>query len=465
MEQQKQQWSHQPPAIDYLSKNRYAMLDASMGTGKSKIIIETLKRTIGGSQRYLILCPSSVLPVWRGQFAQHAPEQFSVTVLDGSGNSAAKAEKIKEALFRRTAGGPPLVVVVNYETFWRPAVWSVLNSVTWERAVLDESHRIKAHDSKCSQSAWRLGSHCGNRTAMTGTPMPRSPLDIFGQYRFLKEDIFGRYVTAFKRRYAIMNQWIPQKVDTWVNQEEMQERINRIRYFIPRSVLVLPDKQDIRIEVPLSPAGRRAYQDMKRNAIVEIKRQIHESDDHEVRTAIGVNGAVVFLRCLQLAQGYVGDVEGEDIDTDTEKRRVLLDLLSDAGEPVCVYGWFKHDLKVVRDCCDILGLRCGEISGERKDLTPHGKFPEDMDVMAVQCKSGSSGIDLTRSRIGIILNSGMLSPGDYDQMMARQYRPGQTRNVVYYHLVSPQTVDETIAKARAVNRDVIDAILRSGEFD
>lgn len=461
----RQTWQHQLPAIEYISSQPNALLDACMGAGKSFIIVQSLLQI--SSRRTIILCPTAVLGVWRGQFLSHAPDRFNVVILDGTGGSVKKAEKIAEGLIRSKCGGLPLVVVVNYETFWRPPVMKVLSGEIWDRIVCDESHKIKAPGAVCSKEAWMLGKRCGSRTGMTGTPMPNGPLDIFGQYRFLQEDIFGRYKTHFLKRYAVFNKYIPQKVDEWINQEEMHEKINLIRYYISKDVLVLPEKQDIIIEVPLSPSGMKAYNEMKRESILELREMIHNVDGEHgerVRIVSAQNGAVRFLRCLQLAQGYSKDEDGDEVDTDTQKRRMLLELLENAGEPVCVYGYFKHDLKVVRDCCDLLQLRYGEISGARKDLTSHSKMPEDIDVMAVQCKSGSSGIDLTRARIAIVMNSGLLSPGDFDQMIARQYRPGQTKDVIYYHLITPKTVDETIAKARQEKKDVVEAILNSEEF-
>ena len=263
-----------------------------------------------------------------------------------------------------------------------------------------------------------------------------------------------------------MNRMIPQKVDKWINLEDMQRKINPIRYYIGKEVLVLPEKQNITIEVNLSPAGLKVYNEMKRESMIEIRQQIEVAKENgsedvleSVKTAVACNGAVRFLRLLQLAQGYITDDDGDDINTDTEKRRVLLDLLEDLNEPVCVYGWFRHDLACIKKCAEILGLRYGEISGRRKDLTPHATMPEDIDVMGVQCKSGSSGIDLTRARIAIILNSGLLSPGDFDQMEARQYRPGQTKNVVYYSLVSRGTVETKLIDDRGKKRDIVDALL------
>lgn len=454
-----QTWGHQPKAIEFMDKNRFHLLSAVMGAGKSYMSVEHMRHVATvGTKRSLILCPAAVLGVWRREFMKHAPGEFDVVVLDGKRNSKLKAEAAAHAIKIQQANLRPLVIVVNYETFWRSEVLKVLSSVTWEKVVCDESQKIKSHSSTCSKEAWKLGKRSGSRTCLTGTPLENSPADVFGQYRFLDDRIFGRFWTHYRNKYAVMNQWIPQKVDKWVNIEELNSKFNSIRYHIGKEVLVLPEKQEVTIEVPLSSAGMKIYKQMKKESMAEVRRTVDEGGV-DIKTAVACNGAVQFLRLLQLAQGYIRDDEGEEINTDTEKRKVLLELIENACEPVCVFGWFKHDMAIIRQCAEILGLRYGEISGERKDLTPHAEMPDNIDVMGVQCKSGGAGIDLTRARIGIIMNTGMLTPGGEDQMLARQHRPGQTRNVVFYRLVSPNTVETKLYDDRGKKREVNDAVM------
>ena len=469
-----QTWSHQPPAIEYMNKTPYHLLDCCLGGGKSFMTVSHMRHAATtGSKRSLVLCPSAVLGVWRREFSKHAPGEFDVIVLDGKKSSKIKAEIADQAIRVQKSNLRPLVIVVNYETFWRSEVFKVLMSVTWEKVICDESQKIKAYDSKCSKEAWVVGKKSGSRTCLTGTPLDNDPADIFGQYRFLDDRIFGRYWTHYKNKYAVMNQWIPQKVDKWINLEELNKKFNSIRYYIGKEVLTLPDKQEIRIEVPLSPSGMKVYRQMKKESMAQIQREIQlsrsiprsEGDDlaedknYDIKTAVACNGAVQFLRLLQLAQGYIKDDEGEEINTDTEKRKVLLELIESACEPVCVFGWFKHDMAIIRECAGILGLRYGEISGDRKDLTPHAEMPEGIDVMGVQCKSGGAGIDLTLSRIGIVMNTGLLTPGGEDQLLARQYRPGQTRNVVFYRLITPGTVETKLYDDRGKKRDINDVVM------
>jgi len=457
-----QTWDHQPPAIDRMVNSPSTLLECVMGGGKTYMTIETIRRCVPrGTGKVLVLCPAAVVPVWSGEIRKHAPDQFTVVSLSKNLNTTQKVDAIRSAIDKQPAVGRPIVIVVNYESAIRKELSEELLRMRYDIVVCDESHRIKGHGTQSSKLAWKIGQRSDKRIALTGTAMPQGPQDIFAQYRFLDERVFGKFWTHFTRQYAVFNKYIPQKIDSWVNQDEMAKKIATLRYHIGPEVLVLPERQDIIRTVSLSPAGMRIYREMEKESIAEIKKMIDTADGviEQVETAVGTNGAVSFLRLLQLAQGYVTTEDKQEVDTDTEKRKLLLELLEETDEPVCVYGWFKHDLRVISDCCKILGKRYGEVSGSRKDLTDAGKYPDDVDVLGVQCKSGGAGIDLTKARIGILLNSGLMSPGDYDQLMARQHRPGQTRNVLFYHLVSRGTVDVKIATARREKRDVVKELI------
>jgi SNF2 family DNA or RNA helicase len=54
------------------------------------------------------------------------------------------------------------------------------------------------------------------------------------------------------------------------------------------------------------------------------------------------------------------------------------------------------------------------------------------------------------------------SLGEYLQSRKRTHRPGQTRNVLYVHLVAEGTIDERVYRALEARQDVIAAVLTSG---
>ena len=60
----------------------------------------------------------------------------------------------------------------------------------WHLVILDESHRIKAPNGKASRFLARLRPTTLRRVAMTGTPMPHSPGDIYAQFRPLDNGDF-----------------------------------------------------------------------------------------------------------------------------------------------------------------------------------------------------------------------------------------------------------------------------------
>ncbi len=401
--------------------------------------LSVLRSDLAEGGAALILCPATVIGVWHGEIQKHTSGQFEVIKFKPSWRSKRKAQHAQSQLEHAKKYRKPIILVVNYETAIRDQMLKLLQTTWWQTVVADESHRLKDHSTATSKMASRFQSHSARRIALTGTPMPNNEGDIFGQARFLSNNYFGKYWTPFVKRYGIKNPVIQGKIDKWTNTDEMREIIGQFRHHIPKDVLDLPDKQEIVVSVELSKEGMKAYREMQEDALTTIQQAIDDGQSFEQAIASGETGLVKFLRLMQ-----------------------LMELMEQTDEPICVYGWFKQDIALIRQCAEKLGRRFGEISGSRKDLD-NGKFPEGIDVMGVQARSGSVGIDLTRSRIGIFLNPGMLSPGEYDQILARQYRPGQTRNVVYYHLRSVSTVDVSMAYARQKKAKNVGQTLNGGE--
>ena len=472
-----QTWQHQLPAIEYMLSHNATLLEAWMGTGKTYMALQVLKRTLTKRGAAIILCPQPVIGVWSGEVAKHLAGELQVLALNGSQTAEAKAKLLRETVKNCSLTQRPLIVIVNYETAIRGMPMSgtkgserkltkmaaAILETRWEVSVVDESQRIKAHDSQISRLCQRLGEIVPKRLALTGTPLDDNPGDAFAQLRYLDSSILGKYWTHFVDKYGVRNQNIPGKIDKWINMQDFAKKLAIVRHHIPRSVLVLPERQDITVHVDLSPEGKAAYAKMKKDSIVQLRQIIEDAGGMQSQrwlSAVAVNGGVLFLRLLQMAQGYVYTEGQQALTTCKAKRMALMNLLEQTNEKVCVYGYFREDIEIIRRAGEALGRRVGEISGSRKDLTETSKFPDHIDVMAVQVKSGSVGIDLTAARIGIIMTTGFISPGSFDQLMARQYRPGQTKSCVYYHLVCRNTIDETVIRAREKKSQVIEAVLR-----
>lgn len=157
------------------------------------------------ARQVLIACPLRVVPVWLTQFARHVALDLVIVALDeDAGSVAAKRDLAAEKLRLAQARGVPFIAVVNYESIWREPFASWAENQSWDLVVADEAHRLKSAGGKASLFFKRLRLRAAIRVALTGTPMPHGPKDIYPIFRFLDIRIFGPSFAAFRSKFCVM---------------------------------------------------------------------------------------------------------------------------------------------------------------------------------------------------------------------------------------------------------------------
>ena len=451
-------WQHQQEAWNLANKHTGFMLAHDMGAGKSKLAIDFC--TGVGAKLVLILCPKSVIPVWPQQFSLHAGVSYPVLALD-SGSVPKKAKQAERALDRARARRERLVIVVNYESAWRPPLGPSYNqknriisrglllSEKWDVVILDESHRIKAPGGKASWFCTRLRDRAARRLCLTGTPMPHSPLDIYAQFRFLDPDIFGRSFQRYKMRYAVMGGFNNKQVVEFRNLEELHQKFfSRAHRVTKDEVLDLPPIMHEQRACTLSPKARRVYDDLNYEFVAQVEAG-------EITVA---NALVKLLRLQQITGGYLPLDDGDGTVIDDSKLSLLADLFEDLpqAEPVVVFTRFRSEIQRIKVLAENLCRPAAELSGSKNELEEWqaGKF----NVLVVQIRAGGLGVEFTRAQYVIYYSLGF-SLGDYEQSLARAHRPGQKRKVTVYHLITRGTVDEQVYAALRAKKQVVEAIL------
>ena len=440
-------WDHQRQAVDFAIDRTATLFHMGLGTGKSRCAIEVAHRT--EARNILILCPLSVCDAWLDQFAKFGTK-FHPIIL-GRGSVKKKRSVAESAAAKAYAYAKPFVVVVNYESARNEPLAAWLLAQKFDLLILDESHRIKSPSGTTSRWVSRLAQTCVKRIALTGTPMPHSPLDIYAQFRSLSPTVFGWSFVRFRKRYAVMGGFGGYQVQGFQNMAELRARMAAITFQADRSVLDLPDAIHERRLVHLSPKARRLYGDMDADFTASVR-------EGEITAA---NALVKLLRLQQLTSGRVtveADESSSIVKIDDAKEKALADLLLDLpeDEPVVVFGRFSADLASVHAAAAAVGRESLELSGRRRELKEWqgGGAP----ILAVQIQSGGTGIDLTRAAYCCYLSTGF-SLGDYEQSLARVHRPGQDRTVFYYHFVAKDTVDEKVYGALRARKQVVEAVL------
>jgi len=446
-------WRHQIEAFQFVMERLLcgvgaALLALEMGVGKTLVALMVLAAM--AARRILICCPLRVVPVWRQQIERHLDLPLIVVTLDDSAGSVANKKKLAEEKLRLAdATGRPLAVIINYDSVWRAPFAEWAEQQPWDLIIADESHRLKAPGGKASLAFKRLRSHARARLALTGTPLPHSPLDAYAQFRFLDPSIFGPSFAAFRQKYAVMGGFQKKQVTDFQHLDELEALMKTITFRVSKDVLDLPPETHVTYECDLSPEALRVYRDLEEDFVAEVR-------DGRVTAA---NAMVKLLRLQQVAGGWVKTDDGQYHRVDSAKQNLLADTLEDIGpnEPVVVFCRFHADLDAVHEVAKTAGFQSLELSGRRDELKRWQAG--EAQVLAVQISAGGVGVDLTRARYSI-LYSLSFSLGEYDQCLARTHRPGQLRPVLHIHLVAKNTVDERIQRALDRRAEVVDSILK-----
>ena len=439
-------WKHQRDGIAFLRDHPASMLAYDMGTGKTRVAIEAM--SLDGAQRVLVLCPKSVVAVWPRELEKYAPGRYLAVPL-GKGTTAERAARAKQALFHGAARGDKVVVIVNYEAAWRGDLKKLLLGVDWDLVIADESHRIKAPGGKASAFCALLSSRARKRLCMTGTPMPHSPLDIYGQYRFLAPSIFGTSFARFKAEYAKMGGYGGHEVDEYINLERLQAMFYSIALRVEADeVLDLPGLHEYDRVVELEPGARRAYDQL----LARFQADLAEG------RVTAANVLTRLLRLSQCANGVLKTDDGQEVAVSQAKEQALEEVFDELerSEPVVVFCRFRTDIDTVHRVAAAAGRVSKELSGRCNELQEwqegHGS------ILAVQIQAGGVGVDLTRARYAVYYSVNY-SMGDYDQSRRRLYRPGQSRRCTYVHLVAEATIDQDIYEALSERRDLVESVL------
>jgi SNF2 family DNA or RNA helicase len=430
-----------------------SMLAMDMGTGKSRVGVELSE--LWESKSILILCPKAVIAAWDKQFRLYSNRDFGIACLD-KGTIAARQEQAEKVAAVAKVKGQPFIVVINYDAVWRSPMAQWIQSQTWDLVITDESHRIKAPGGKASMFCMRLRALARRRLCFTGTPMPHSPLDLYAQFRFIDPSIFGTSFMRFRSRYAVMGGYQGHQVMGWQEEQEMHDKMYSRAFRVSNDVLDLPPVMHETRTCELSPKARRIYKGLFDEFVAEV----------DEGTITVTNALTKLLRLAQVTSGHLrldspdDETPGEVVEIDSAKRDLFADMLVDMPEhePLVVFCRFHHDLDAIKAVATAQGRSCGELSGRRNQLAQWQAG--DTSVLAVQIDSGGEGIDLTRARIAIYYSVGF-SLGRYNQSLARLHRPGQQGSVMYYHLITEDTVDADIYKALADKEQVIERILRT----
>lgn len=456
-----QRWQNQQEAYEFAKSHNACMLDMDMGTGKTRVAIDTAMDN-DSVHRILIVCPKAVLVdhVWRTNLEKFVDSSYWDVWDECKGTVKDRAASLEKWL---KIPNIKKFAVVNYDSVWRKEMGALVQKARFNMIILDESHRAKAAGSKVSKFLGMVGKNTPYRMCLSGTPMANSPLDVYGQYRFLDPRIFGTNHYLFLQEYAIMGGPDHNFVVGFKNQKKLNDKFSSIAYSCK-----MEDIKD-RIKLPdVLPDTTRYVQlpskDMKTMKILSREFVAECEGGHVV-----VNNVLTkLLRCQQITSGFCQTQENvfdnpEIQELNTSKEDSLVEYLEDISpvSSVVVFCNFRHDIEAIHRSAKKAKRKAFSLFGGANELEEWRK--EDGAVLAVQIQAGAEGVDLTKAHHAMYYSIPH-SLALYNQSRARLYRPGQEHRVSFCHMLAEDTVDVAMFRSLERKIDIIEAI-KEGEFD
>ncbi len=411
-----------------------------MGAGKTlpAIAVAGYRWLRGQVNRLLIVCPASVMPVWKQEFEKCSAIQYRVVVLDGP------VKKRQEILANWQDSFGLDVVVINYEG----ARNMVDDLLTWkpDMLIMDEAHRCKTPGSQQSKAMARIARAARYKLALTGTPITNSPLDVYGIYRALDPSIFGTSFFAFRNRYAIMGGWENKQVVGYQRVEELAAKIHRIAFRVRKDeCLDLPEMVDVYRTCNLEPKAQALYDQMRKESVAELEAG---------EAVVAANVLSKLLRLSQIAGGFL---DGQQVSS--AKLNLLSEILDDLdGQKTVIFVRFTAEKEAIEKLLtkkkiDFVSLDGSTPMKDRGPLVEKFQTDPECQIFVGQIAAAGTGITLHAASTAIFYSCSF-SYADLDQARSRLHRSGQRHPVTNIFLTARGTVDEKIHAALAQKRDI-----------
>jgi SNF2 family DNA or RNA helicase len=448
-------YDHQVTALEKSwDKKEYAYF-MEMGTGKSKVLVDNVAMLYdkGRINGVLIIAPKGVYRNWFSQeIPNHLPSHIDhKTVLWTATTSKAK-DKEYQQLFKIDLDLH--ILIMNVEAFSTKKglefATSFLNCHNSLMAV-DESTTIKTPSAKRTKAILNLGRVALYRRILTGSPVTKSPLDLYTQCGFLDGYLLGfDSFYAFRNRYAVMveRNFGGRRVQIPKGYKRLGELSDKLKPFsyrvLKEDCLDLPDKIYIKREVDLTDEQKSTYVTMKSAALAQLKGKMATAPH-------------VLTQLMRLHQITCGHLKNDD-DTITEIKNnrisALIELLEEVEGKVIIWANYVYDIKRI---VKAIGLKYGDdtivqyygaVPAEQRQTNIEKFQNPDSPVrfFVGNPQTGGYGITLTAANNIIYYSNG------YDlekrlQSEDRAHRIGQKKAVTYIDLIAPKTIDEKIVKA------------------
>ena len=441
-------FEHQRTALQASSNAINFAYFMEMGTGKTKTTIDNISYLYLKNlcKSALIIAPKSVYSVWKTEFAKHCPDSIDPVFY------------IWKQTKKNFKWGDPSklrIFLINVEALSTKrgfeACVDYLTKNKLNFVALDESTTIKNRQAKRTKNILALGKISHTKRILTGSPITKSPLDLFTQCQFLSPELLGFHsYLAFRNRYAEMTD-IPVGSGRYISVpkyykrlEELEEKMKGFATRIRKDeCLDLKPKVRTKRYIELEGEGKKIYEKLRTSALAIV----------EDSTISFSNKLTEIIKLHQVCNGFTKDDDGKILKLHKSKLNALEETLEETDGKVIIWANYLYNIHEIKDFLinkygeESTVAIYGEVSVEnRKKAVERIQTDDKCRFLVGNPTTGGFGLTLTACNT-VIYYSNNYNLEVRKQSEDRAHRMGQKGTVVYIDIVAKNTLDEAIMKS------------------
>ena len=360
---------------EFITQRYASALFNEQRTGKTPTVLQAIRSK--GFQKVLVVTPASALYQWQSEYEHWMQEPCLVC--------AGTPARRKRILSQWTHG-----LIISYDTLKltktkEGEVKAILKAKP-EAVILDEAHRIRNHRTATAKAAFSL-SKVPFRVALTGTPTPNKPEEIWGILHFLYPKSFRSYWKFIDEYFYMERKENPISGTTYIDILGMNDHgkatlpaiLRRIATNRKRKDVMtwLPDKDYVHVPLPLTQAQRKYLDEL--------------SDLWETENIItqGVLDRLIRYRQICLDPGLL------ELKGSSPKTEWLMQYLKDYPErPTIVFSKFTSYLNKLHSYLPEAGLITGATPVRRRREICNAMQSGKLKLLLINMDAGKEALTL-----------------------------------------------------------------------
>lgn len=448
---EKDLWPFQRASVDYVLQRPHALIGDQPGLGKTMSAIAISNEI--QAKHTLVICPASIRYQWANKILEwcvYKSGPKDITVITSSRRG------VPIPLRRWT--------IISWDLIRSEGLWKALAKEHFDHLILDEAHYAKHGGTKRTRSVFGGGENlaakplmdCAEKvTALTGTPLPKRPLEAYVLARhlcpdsidFMSEDDFAeRYNFIKSGMYTRDNGDVGFYKEEWVgNEAELQNRL-RANFMVRH---------------------------LKRDVMADLQYPVF--DLLRVEETATVKAALAAERLLDIDPATLSGLDAKALGHIAEARRLMgvamapqvanyVEALLESGEEKLVlFAWHVAVLDILQEKLDRFGvIRVDGRDGAKRKYSKVQEFINDPDKRIIlgnvlSLGTGTDGLQHVSSH-GLLAEASWIH-GDNEQCADRLDRGGQRNKVQFDIFVAPGSIGEKVLAVALMDAQITEKCL------